>query len=378
MDNLREERRAHGVEPGGIYDQGLKALVTMAKFIFFGMVAVIAIMLGYYILASGWCTVPPQQAAIVLKYGAFKEVRMDGWKWYPPAPIYSFVYIRTSPQTVDVNFLPGSVPNPEAPMEAKPLVPGSDRYLMSGDANIIHTSWTVEYRVTNPKQYYEAIMGPANPLDNDTEQIDPVTGQKQDIRGPQTMLRNLLRSVVLKVTAGKKVEQLLYTNKEYSDQVQSEYFALVRDLDLGIEITNVILKQAVPPTGTRQAFSEVTEANQARSSEMEKAREYQISAINNAEARAQQILSEARSYHVRTVAQVEAESIYFKSIYEQYKNNPESVLTALYNNTLMEVLNKVDDKYIVGDSTNPDKRRQVRLQMNPEPRKSKKTENEVK
>lgn len=378
MDNLNQEKQQQGIEPGGRFDLGLKTLVNWVKFLFFGMVLVIVGMLVYYVTISGLCRVGPQESAIVLRFGKYITTMTEGWRWYLPSPVNSFVYIKTSPQTINIDFnalLDKQMMDPEMGEESKPLVPGMDLYLLTGDANIIHSSWSVEYRVSNPRKYYDNVLGPVNPLEPDAMQIDPKTKERQGIRGPQTMLRNLFSSVVLKVTAEKEIEKLLYDNKAYSDEVQSEFVKLVTDMNLGIEINNVILKQAVPPRSTRKAFSEVTEANQIRSSEIEKAREYSISIENDTLVKAQLIKSEAETYHTRIVALVKSESIYFTNIYEQYKNSPDTVLMALYNNTLSSVLNSVNEKYIVGSDSSGEKRRQVRIKLNPEPKRTKKADN---
>ncbi len=378
MDNLNQERQNQGVEPGGRFDLGLKTLVNWVKFLFFGMVLVIMGMLVYYVTISGLCRVGPQESAIVLRFGKYVATMTEGWRWYLPSPVNSFVYIKTSPQIINIDFNAQAdmqMQNPEMGDAGGPLVPGTDRYLLTGDANIIHSSWAIEYRVSNPRKYYETVLGPVNPLDPDAMQFDPKTKEQQGTRGPQTMLSNLFSGVVLKVSAGKEIRELLYDNKAFSDEVQAQFVKLVTQMDLGMEISNVILKQAVPPKSTRKAFSEVTEANQVRSSEIEKAREYCISVENDTQVKAQMIRSEAQTYHTRIVAQVKSESIYFTNIYEQYKNSPDTVLMALYNSTLSSVLNSVNEKYIVGSDSTGEKRRQVRLKLNPEPKRTKKADN---
>ncbi|MDD2479949.1 MAG: protease modulator HflK [Victivallaceae bacterium] len=367
MDNSKEKR---ALEPTGLFDLGQKALIRLSKALFLMMVVIITGMLIYYITASGLCSVKPQEAAIVLRFGKYVTTHTEGWHWYPPAPIYSFVYVQTSQQRLDVSF--------EALRERQMvgvetgstnLVPGSDFYLLTGDSNIIHTSWRTQYRVTNPKKYYEAILGPKNPLRPDQVQVDPITNVTQGIRGPETMIRNILGSVILKTTASSKVDSLLYEDKEaYRNEVTRGLIAEIAKIDAGIEIDGLQLNQVQPPLPTRKAFSEVTEANQIRGTLIEQAEQYRVNLENDTQVQAQLIRSYAETYSTKVVAQVESESIYFKNIYEQYKDNPGTVLTALYNNTLTNVLSTVDEKYII--SSSGDKHRQVRLKINPEPKRT--------
>lgn len=367
MDNSKEKRIQEQV---GLFELGQKALVRLSKVLFLAMVVMISGMLVYYVTASGLCSVKPQESAIVLRFGKYVTTHTEGWHWYPPSPIYSFIYIKTSQQSLDVSF-EALQERQMAGMETANtnLVPGTDLYLLTGDSNIIHTSWRLQYRVTNPRKYFETILGPKDPLKPDQLQIDTNTNVRQGVRGPQTMIKNILGSVILKVTAENKVDSLLYEEKEaYRNEVTRLFAMEIAKLDAGIEIDGLQLSQVLPPLPTRKSFSEVTEANQERGTLIELAEQYRVNLENETQVRAQQIRSFAETYRTKVVAQVESESIYFKNIYEQYKENPETVLTALYNSTLTNVLSAVEEKYII--SSSGDKHRQVRLKLNPEPRKT--------
>ncbi|MDD3115774.1 MAG: protease modulator HflK [Victivallaceae bacterium] len=367
MDNSKEKRIQEQV---GLFELGQKALVRLSKVLFLAMVVMISGMLVYYVTASGLCSVKPQESAIVLRFGKYVTTHTEGWHWYPPSPIYSFIYIKTSQQSLDVSF-EALQERQMAGMETANtnLVPGTDLYLLTGDSNIIHTSWRLQYRVTNPRKYFETILGPKDPLKPDQLQIDTNTNVRQGVRGPQTMIKNILGSVILKVTAENKVDSLLYEEKEaYRNEVTRLFAMEIAKLDAGIEIDGLQLSQVLPPLPTRKSFSEVTEANQERGTLIELAEQYRVNLENGTQVRAQQIRSFAETYRTKVVAQVESESIYFKNIYEQYKENPETVLTALYNSTLTNVLSAVEEKYII--SSSGDKHRQVRLKLNPEPRKT--------
>ena len=79
-----------------------------------------------------------------------------------------------------------------------------------------------------------------------------------------------------------------------------------------------------------------------------------------------EILAQAETYRTSVVAAVKAESAYFSSINKEYAASPETVLMALYNQTLADVLEAQEGKYILGTVTGED-RKQVRLKINPEP-----------
>ena len=82
-----------------------------------------------------------------------------------------------------------------------------------------------------------------------------------------------------------------------------------------------------------------------------------------------ELLAEAETYRKQIVAEVKSQSIYFTSIHEAYKASPDTVLMALYNQTLADVLENQDGKYILG-TADGNRAKQVRIKINPEPRRA--------
>ena len=366
--NSSQSGRNIGQGPGETrYDAGLKSLVKSLQLTFFLLVLIIIGMLIYFFTFGGYFTVKPQQAIIVLRFGKYVDTYTESWHWFFPYPVNSFIEIPTNPQYLKVAFKAADIPGPpEMQAAGRPLKPGRDKYLLSGDFNIVHSSWQMEYSIVDPKLYFESCLTPQNPMDND-ELLKDIDGGIMGTRGPQTLLRSVLRSCVIKVCAGLPVDNLLYTGKETCrEDVQKLFAKTIADMNIGIDIKNLQLIEASAPAGTKRAFAEVTEAKQASSSMIDKAKGYRIKKTSEAESRRAEILAAARTYEKIVVAEAKADSIYFDKIYKQYKLSPETVLAPLYNSVLSDVLSQVQDKYVF---TRSNGKQELRLKINPEPSK---------
>jgi len=243
------------------------------------------------------------------------------------------------------------------------LVPGRDTYLLTGDANIIHTSWRVYFHVSNPNTYYTMLATPEDPSAPDPVEKD-VNGFV-GTRGPQTLVRNLFRSAVIDVTSGLNVDDMLYGKRtEYSDAVQAKFAKLLAEENCGFEVDNVMLEQVFPPLKTKSAFDEVAAASNKVDSMRSMAEQYAVQSGNEAASGKTMLIADAKTYREFVVSEVKSESIYFKSIETEYRKNPKTVLMTLYTNTLSNVLQGLDGKYILG--TTGSKFKQVRIQLNPE------------
>ncbi|MBQ4107495.1 MAG: protease modulator HflK [Lentisphaeria bacterium] len=344
----------------GQYDSGLQSLVRSLRFAFFALLVLIIGMLVYFFSLGGYTEVRPQEAVIVLRFGKVHEVFPSGWHWFFPYPVSRFVTVRTSPQPLTVNFLPDE----RMGAADDQLIPGRDRYLITGDANLIHTSWNFQYQITNPGKYYETWLTPADPTAPD--ELEPDDNGYPGRRGPRTQLENLFRQAVILVTAQTNVDDILYNRKtEYQDAVRRAFEQLVIPTDAGVEIINVSLTSAFAPAKTKAAFDEVAAANNAKETLVNEAEEYRVKTVSEAQAGEAALIAEARTYRQQITAEVKAEKTYFLSILEAYRRSPDTVLMALYNQTLADVLTAIDGKYILGTSSED---KEIRIKLNPEPR----------
>ena len=362
MDNSNNTRDIRE-QQDSLYDAGLKSLIKSLQIVFIFLVIIILGMLIHFLTLEGYFHVKQsQEAVIVLRFGKYVDTYKKGWHWFLPYPIHKFITFRTNRQILKVTFEPTKRPGPpgEQP-QGHPLVPGQDNYLITGDANIIHTEWVINYKIEVPKDYYLNTSWPPNPMDSDIIEKSDIPGT----RGPQTMLRTFLRDAVIQVTASMKVEDILTQHKlEYKEKVYNLFRKSILKMNCGIDILSLDLNNVAPPLKTKAAFTAVTNAGSAASALIDKAKEQKVREENNTNAQVAQILADATIYKTEVVSQAKADSVYFDRIYKEYKRNPDTVLMALYNNTLSEVLDKIKQKYIIGSRA--EGKQEVRIKINPE------------
>ena len=349
----------------GQYEAGLKSLVRALQWAFgFLLVTIIGLMI-YFLTAGGYFSVDPQNAVIVMRFGEIEGAAYtSGGYWFFPYPVHRWIKVRTNQQSLRVDFLPADRPD-GAPVQA--LVPGNDAYLLTGDANIVHASWRVNYHVANANTYFTMLATPDDPTATDTTESD-VNGFA-GTRGPQTLIRNLFREAVIEVTSGLPVDDMLYSRRaEYADAVQAKFAKLLAKADCGIAVDNITLEQVFPPLKTKSAFDEVAAASNTVDSMRSKAEQYAVQAGNEAAAGKTERIATAKTYKELVVSEVKSESTYFRSIDAEYRKNPKTVLMTLYTNTLADVLQMQQGKYILGTTGKGFK--QVRIQLNPEPKRT--------
>jgi membrane protease subunit HflK len=359
-----EHQHAH-VPPPQQGDEGTRAMVRTLRLGFVTML-VVWVALAVIYLFSGCFILDDNEQAYVLRFG---EVVMEGndekiyaagsWHWAWPKPIDSVYKVKTAKsQTVETtSFWYRSTRNMTSPNEQVPddpsanLTVGQDFYAITGDNNIVHGQWALDYTISDPFDYDTRFAAKPAP-----------DAEKSDALWRDDVIRGALDNAILKAYSHASLDDAMYAGADrLREEVLREVNKIVQQMQLGIVVTTVNHKEKVPPRATKAAFDAVTQAEQARDTQRLKAQQYAEARIPQAHQEAARILSEAERYKTTIVLNTESDSQYFQQIMTEINKaeNKDAVLVALYNNALVKMVENAKAIYILKSG------QQVRVKLNP-------------
>ena len=252
--------------------------------------AVLAIFTCMWI-GFGFYVVQPAEKAAVLRFGKFIKIENSGLHWYPIG--------IDSIRKVNVQELKTS---------------SLKRDMLTSEENIVHISFTVQYRISNLQNYLFANSD------------------------PRALLQQALESSVRQVVGENKLEQILTTNRSViTQQVRKEMEILLKKYNSGIYVSEVIMQPAQAPDAVKSAFDDVIKAREDRERAQNEAQAYANRIVPIAEGKAQRILDEANAYKQKIVLEAEGSIAQFNELLPLYKQNPEIVTNQIYFDTMTNI-----------------------------------------
>ena len=196
--------------------------------------------------------------------------------------------------------------------------------MVTGDLNAAHVEWVVQYEISDPEQY----------LFNNRE--------------PGPTLRDLSECVMREVVGDRTVDEVLTIGRQgIENEAIAKLTDLVRDLDMGLRVQQVQLKNVHPPTPVQRSFEEVNRAQQEREQMINQANGEYNKVVPRAAGEAAKQISEAEGYALKRVNEAEGDVARFKALLEQYEKAPEVTRQRLYLETLSEVIPQLGGKVIL-------------------------------
>ncbi len=152
------------------------------------------------------------------------------------------------------------------------LTPGVDGAMITGDRNLSHGLWTVEYRIEAGDRF---VMNVAETAD-----------------GLQPLLRRLAENAIVRTVAGRRIEQVTREAiGEVALEVQARLNAELDRLQTGVRVDRVSA-DTVEPGAVRQAFLEVSAAENDMARMLSEAEQSATETLNRAAGPAHRALRE--------------------------------------------------------------------------------------
>ena len=249
-------------------------------------VAVIYGFLGVYQLDA-------QERGVVFRFGKVQEdVKLAGLHWYPPV-----IDVVEKVNVTRVNSV-----NHQALM-------------LTEDENIVDVSLTVQWRVGDPVSYLVNVKNPQISLDHATE--------------------SALRHVV----GGSFMDEVITDGRAaIAQEVQERLQTYLDSYGTGILISKVNIDESAPPNQVRDAFNDVQKAKEDEQRAINDANAYAESIIPEARGEAQVQIEQASAYREQVIARAEGEGQRFEKLLAEYQLAKGVTRDRLYIDAMESVL----------------------------------------
>ena len=188
--------------------------------------------------------------------------------------------------------------------------------MITSDYNFVNVDFFVEYQVTDPVKVLYAS------------------------RQPEFILKTLAQSYIRDTIGLYPVDEVITTGKsQIQSEIKEKIMARMEKEDIGIQLVNLTIQDAEPPTEeVLAAFKEVETAKQNKETEVNTANKYRSEQLPLAEAEADRILQEAQGQKEARINEAQGQAARFLALYAEYAQNPLVTKQRMFYEAMEEIL----------------------------------------
>jgi membrane protease subunit HflK len=257
------------------------------KIILFGAAIVLVLWAG-----MGFYTVDQQERSVVLRLGKYSETVQPGLQWNPPLIDNVTKVNVTAVRDVDLRAL-----------------------MLTEDENIVQVGLSVQYIVSNPKDFL------------------------LEVRDPEGTLLQATESALRHVVGGSEMHSVLTEGRALlALDIESRLQNYLNGYQTGLEVIKVNIENTSAPSQVQDAFDDVIKAREDEQRVKNEAQAYANGIVPEARGRAQRVNEEALAYREQVVARAEGEATRFTKLLTEYQKAPEVTRERLYIVAMEDVL----------------------------------------
>ena len=277
----------------------------LGRYFLLGVLALV-VLLG---ALTSFYTVDDKQQGVVTTFGRVTDVVEPGLHFKMPFGIQQVYHVDVNVyQKIELGYFTDSHGTTVSVEEESSMI--------TGDYNIVHVDFLVEYKISDPVQY----------LFSSDE--------------PQMILKNLIQSQVRNVVGSSTVDAVLTSGKENIQmQVKELVSQILDEYDIGLTLIEVRIQDAEPPTNeVIEAFKAVETAKQNAEAVVNEAMAYQNAQLPDAQAQADKLLQDAEYLKQKRINEAVEAVAMFEAMYAEYAQNPEITRARMYYEAISQIL----------------------------------------
>ncbi len=285
-----------------------------------------AVLFAVFLAFKSVYTVSPNEMAVVLRFG--KEQKISGPGLHFCIPLVDRVYtVSVEEHTVRLPF----TSDPETGRHYRE----DDTLMLTGDLNAASVEWTVQWKVSNPRQYLFSFSKAG-----ESEGIDAVIHT-----AAQTVMNRLVGDYSIDEVLTEKRGEIAGKAREATQEILDQY-------QCGVAVIDLQLQRVSPPSKVKPAFDEVNSALQKRDMLISEAKKESEKLIPAAEAQKDEMIQAAHGYAKSRRAAVDGELAALRAKYEAYRQAPDVTRRRMYLEAMGEMLKSVESKVIIDADLN--------------------------
>ena len=289
--------------------------------------------------------VPTDQVAMIERFGALvnagtpQAIRGSGLLLAFPKPIDNVILLSTqryeSLEIQDLSILTstekqalGFLNKTVKKKRGSGFHPDHFGYAVTGDHNIVHMSFVVQYRLVDPLVVFE-------------------------IRDVQRVVHRLVLQSIVEEIGGTPIDSLItdglfdcIKNAQY--QAQQKLDKLVK----GIEISTIEVVRKEVPKQVRNDFERVQSEFINAQTSIQEAYQYQEEKLPSAKSLKNQAIQKARADALKITSQAKSDIQEFLSVSEEHTRNPEVVVERLYREGMEKIIKRTGAVHFVPPPVN--------------------------
>ena len=263
--------------------------------------------------ASGVYEVKEGEEAIIVRFGKFVRKGTAGLNYRMPFPIeYAIIEKVNQSRRIEIGYRSGvsSKGNSGSSREI-----AAESTMLTGDENIAYLNCDVMWHIKNLEEYVFNVMAPEDTVKNASESaIREVIG----------------RTPIASVLSNQK--------QEIADQVAALTQKILDQYKIGVEIDQVQLLKAEPPSEVIDAYRDVQTSKADKEREINQAQSYNNDILPKARGDAAKLIQEAEGYKQEVLSKAEGDVSRFNAVLAQYQNAKQVTRDRLYLDAVAEVM----------------------------------------